>query len=476
MGCGEIITELANGDQTKVVGNGKPTTNIIFSLRPWIEKLLRALGDEVVKTSTEALESRSRDESKLGPFLPEAVVLPRNSSEVSIALKIAREERVPVYPRGAGTGLTGGALAVQGGMCVDLSCMARISEIDPENLVAIVEPGVITGELQKEAEAMGLFYPPDPASLETCSMGGNIAENAGGPRALKYGLTVHYVLGLEVVLPGGDILWLGRRTKKGVTGYEMALGVVGSEGTLGVITRAALRLIPKPPAVITAMAFFPDEQDACKAVGQMIREGILPRVMELVDGEGVSVIREHVGFALPEGTMLLLETDGSEEGAWADMERAAEFAEGHGAREVIVAQDDRRARELWSARRSLAEVLPGSADDDVCVPRSAIPEAVARIREETGKLGSELVIFGHAGDGNLHFKIRQDDPERLRLTREAIYKIALELGGSLTGEHGVGLLKKDYISWELPRPSLELQRKLKAIFDPLGIMNPGKFM
>jgi len=449
-------------------------------MKPWIEKLLRTLGDEVVKTSPEALESRSRDESGLGPCLPEAVILPGNAGDVSAALRIAHEDGIPVYPRGAGTGLTGGALAVKGGICVDMSRMNRVLEIDPENLVAIVEPGVITGDLQRQTEAMNLFYPPDPASLETCSIGGNLAENAGGPRALKYGLTVHYVLGLEIVVPGGETVWLGRKTKKGVTGYELALAVVGSEGTLGVITRAALRLIPLPPAVVTAMAFFPQEQDACKAVGQMIREGILPRVMELVDGKGVSVIREHVDFALPEGAMLLLETDGPEEGALVEMEQAAGFAEGHGASQVLVANDEKRARELWSARRSLAETMdevwPGSADDDVCVPRSEIPGMVARARDEAGKLGSELVIFGHAGDGNLHFKIKQDDPEKLRLTREAIYRIALDLGGSLTGEHGVGLLKKDYISWELPRPSLELQRNLKAIFDPKGIMNPGKFL
>lgn len=451
-----------------------------MSLKPWIEKLLRALGDEVVKTSHEALESRSTDESGLGPFLPEAVLLPRNSQEVSATLKIAQEEGIPVYPRGAGTGLTGGALAVQGGICIDTSRMNRILEIDPENLVAVVEPGVITGEFQRQTEAVNLFYPPDPASLENCFLGGNLAENAGGPRALKYGLTVHYVLGLELVLPGGETIWFGRKTKKGVTGYETALAVVGSEGTLGVITRAALRLIPMPPCVVTAMAFFPKEQDACRAVGQMIRDGILPRVMELVDKKGVSVIREHLDFALPGGTMLLLETDGPQEGALAEMERAAGFAESHGASCVLVAQDERRARELWSARRCLAETMdevwPGSADDDICVPRSAIPEAVMRIRDEAGNLSSELVIFGHAGDGNLHFKIKQDDPEKLRLTREAIYRIALDLGGSLTGEHGVGLLKKDYISWELPGPSLKLQKKLKAVFDPKGIMNPGKFL
>lgn len=451
-----------------------------MSLKPWIKKLTRALGDNLVKTGPEALEARSKDESGLGSFLPEAVLLPEKTGDVSVALRIAQEERFPVYPRGAGTGLTGGALPVMGGLCVDANRMSRVLEIDPENLLAVVEPGVITGDFQAEADAQNLFYPPDPASLETCTMGGNLAENAGGPRALKYGLTIHHVLGLELVIPGGEVLWLGRKTKKGVTGYEMALAVVGSEGTLGVITRAVLRLIPKPPRVVTAMAFFPEEQDACRAVGQMIREGILPRVMDMVDARGVSVIRERVGFALPQGTMLLLETDGSEEGAWTEMERAAEFAEGHGASQIIVAQDEKHTRELWSARRSLPEALdeawPGSADDDVCVPRSLIPETVLRIRDEAGKLGSELVIFGHAGDGNLHFKIRQDDPENLRLTREAIYRIALELGGSLTGEHGVGLLKKDYISWELPGPTLELQRKLKALFDPRGIMNPGKFL
>ncbi len=454
--------------------------DIISPLKPWIDKLLRALGDEVVKTSSEALESRSRDESGLGPFLPEAVILPRNPGDISAALEIARDERVPVYPRGAGTGLTGGALAVQGGLCVDTSRMNRILEIDPENLIAVVEPGVITGTLQAEAESQNLFYPPDPASLETCSIGGNIAENAGGPRCLKYGLSVHYILGLEMVIPGGEVLCLGKRTKKGVTGYETAFVVAGSEGTLGVITKAVLRLIPKPPCVVTAMAFFPNEQDACRAVGQMIKEGILPRVMDMVDERGVSVIRERVGFTIPQGTMLLLETDGPEEGAWAEMERVAGFAEGHGASQIIVAHDEKRSRELWSARRSLSEAMdeawPGSLDDDVCVPRSEIPQAVSRAREEAGKLGSELVIFGHAGDGNLHFKIKQDDPDALRLTREAIYRIALDLGGSLTGEHGVGLLKKDYISWELSRPSLQLQRKLKAIFDPLGIMNPGKFL
>ncbi|MGB9590198.1 MAG: FAD-binding oxidoreductase, partial [Candidatus Hydrothermia bacterium] len=239
-------------------------------MKPWIEKLLRELGDEVLRTNREALESRSTDESGLGPFLPEAVILPRNAKDVSATLKIAQDNRIPVYPRGAGTGLTGGALPVRGGICVDTSRMNRILEIDPENLIAVVEPGVITGQLQSEAEALNLFYPPDPASLETCTLGGNLAENAGGPRALKYGLTLHYVLGLELVLPGGETIWLGRKTKKGVTGYELAVAIVGSEGTLGIITKAALRLIPLPPSVVTAMAFFPQEQDACRAVGQMI--------------------------------------------------------------------------------------------------------------------------------------------------------------------------------------------------------------
>ncbi len=440
----------------------------------WLAELERALPGRVI-VDEDALERVSRDESELGPFRPQALVLAKGVEDVSKTLSLAEELGFPVYPRGAGTSLVGGPLPVKGGVVLELASMDDVLEFPADDLYVLVEPGVITGQLQALVEEEGLFYPPDPASLDSCTIGGNVATNAGGPRALKYGVTANWVLGLEVVLPGGQVRWFGRRTKKGVTGYELHKLFVGSEGTLGVITKVALGLIPKPPAVATALALFEDERKAARGVWEVLRRGVLPRTLEFLDLECLEALGRF-GEPGQWGAAIILETDGSPEEAWAQLERAGEILEGLGMAEIRVAENEAQRRRVWERRRLLAptlEELWGGVDDDVCVPRSKVPEAVEGVRRIAQRLGCRAAVFGHAGDGNLHLHIKCEDPKALRQFRESLYRLALSLGGSITGEHGVGLLKKGFASLEIKDPAPFL--KLKALFDPKGVMNPGKW-
>ena len=427
------------------------------------------------------------DESGLPAMPPDWVVEARSAEEVTVVLRVAGELGVPVTPRGAGTGTTGGALAARGGIVLSTARMQRVLEIDAGDLVARVEPGVILGALHAQVEEQGLFYPPDPASLESCSIGGNVAENAGGPRAFKYGVTREYVLGLEVVRHGGERLRIGRRTAKGVTGYDLVGAFVGSEGTFGVVTEATLRLLPRPAGVATLLALFPSAATAAAAVTAVLRQGYRPRTLELMDRATIDHVRPKAPTLLPvgAGAALIIELDGDLESLEPGLLRCGEACEGVGALEVLVASDERERRRLWEARRqaspALREAHRKKVAEDIVVPRGAIPEMLARVERVGARHRLATATFGHAGDGNLHVNFLTDedpaDPAvaaRLEAAVAELFAETVALSGTLTGEHGVGLTKRAYLGLEQPAGVRDLEERLKHAFDPRGLMNPGK--
>ncbi len=452
------------------------------------ERLSQELGaSKVIRPDAARLDDYGRDESGLGPYPPECAVLCDTREEVEAVLALALEQRVPVTPRGAGSGMVGGALPVRGGVVLSVERMQRIIEIDGDDLVAVVEPGVILGDLQDAVDAQGLFYPPDPASLAMCSIGGNAATDAGGPRAFKYGVTRHYILGLEVVLMGGEVIRCGRRTSKGVTGYDLVGGFVGSEGTFGVTTELTLKLLPKPAAVATMLAVFDSMATAGRAVDAMLHKGYRPRTIELMDKLSIDHVRPHVRyqFARDAGAVVLVELDGDPEGLESALLRAGELCEQSGATDVVVAKDERDRRDLWDARRrtspSLKQAHRHKINEDICVPRGQLPEMLARIERIGERCGMPIATFGHAGDGNLHVNILCDEDRtrapiaaRIDAAVQALFEDTIELRGTLSGEHGIGLTKKDYIPLEQSARLVEWQRRWKAMWDPNDLLNPGK--
>jgi len=449
------------------------------------DRLVALLGSRRAVSDPERLEPYGQDESGLGSYPPDAVALVESAAEVREVLSMAAMDRVPVTPRGLGTGMTGGALPVQGGVVLCAERMARIKEIDRANLVAVVEPGVITGRLQDAVEEEGLFYPPDPASLDSCSLGGNVAENAGGPRAFKYGVTREYVLGLELTLMGGQTMRIGRRTVKGVTGLDLVALVVGSEGILGVVTEITLKLLPRPQAVTAFIAQFRDPVSACEAVTAMIAGGHRPRTLELLDGHVLDHLRRAGGWPVPveAGALLLVELDGEAEALEGQMLAAADLCERGGAVEISVATDEARRRQMWEMRRNanpaLKEQHRFKVSEDIVVPRAAIPEMVRRLDRLAAEHDVLIATFGHAGDGNLHVNVLCDDEQALARVEPVlvgIIKHALDLGGTLSGEHGIGIAKRRFMELEQPPDLLQLQRELKRVFDPRGLLNPGKLL
>jgi glycolate oxidase len=430
------------------------------------------------------LEAYGRDESDLGTFPPDVAVVVETAEEIRTIFAIASRHRVPVIPVAARSGKSGGVLALSGGIAVSLERLNRILEISPEDLVARVQPGVITGQLQAEVEKHGLFYPPDPNSLEMCTLGGNVAENAGGPRALKYGVTREYVLGLTAVLPTGEIVRLGKRSIKGVAGYDLTALLVGSEGTLGVVTEITLKLLPRPRHVATALVVFATVDDAARAVTKVLTAGILPRCLELLDDVSLAAAAKTSPYRFPDGAgaALLVETDGNdEEGVFGEIVRLAEVVQEDAQGDVIVAQNEAQRRDIWETRRYLSVNLkslhPLKLSEDIAVPRSKIPEMVARAKAIGVRLGLTVATYGHAGDGNLHCNVLFDRAEERPKVDEAVAEIlrgAVDLGGTITGEHGVGLSKRDFLEYEQGAEVVALERRLKAVFDPLGILNPGK--
>ena len=418
-------------------------------------------------------------------YLPDAVLFPQNALEIAAILKLANEDGFFVIPRGAGSGMTGGSLAVQGGVILVTSRLNRILTIDKDNLIAHVEPGVVTGQFHKAVEKEGLFYPPDPSSSDFSTLGGNLAECAGGPRAVKYGVTRDYVLGLEAVLPTGDIIRTGVQTAKGVVGYDLTRLFVGSEGTLGIITRITLRLLPLPEAVRALMAVFDKIETAAETVAEIVRSGIIPRTIEFMDNASIRCVENHLKTGLPveAGALLLIEEDGRSSEVDLLIQQIEKLCRSQGAKQVIIAQTKADRENLWKARKAISPALfqygPDKINEDIVVPRSRIPDMVRKINALRDETGLTMVSFGHAGDGNIHFNIMLDKKNEADLQKaqgaiEALFDYTLELGGTISGEHGVGITKAPYMAKEIGDVELELMKKIKRLFDPHGILNPGK--
>lgn len=417
---------------------------------------------------------------------PQVVVMPESAEQISAILTLANAERIVVTPRGSGSGLSGGAVPAVGGIALSLARMNRILEIDTGNAVAVVQPGVITGELQAAVERVGLFYPPDPSSLSVSAIGGNVAENAGGARCLKYGVTSDYVTGLQVVLPTGEIIRTGGRMVKNVTGYNLRALFTGAEGTLGVVTEITLRLLPKPKYALTALAVFPRLDDATQAVVKIMNTGLIPASVELMDQITMQCVEDllHMGLPTDAEALLLFAVDGNyEQIVQAELASIAEVCTAQGATVVRTARTAEESAQLWKARRSVSPALarrrPNKLGEDVSLPRTAIPAMVRAVREIAARYQLLIPVFGHVGDGNLHPNILCDrrDPEelrRVRLAAAAIFAEAIRLGGTLSGEHGIGLLKKEFLVQDLGAAQVEAMRRIKAALDPHHILNPGK--
>ncbi|OGW46362.1 MAG: glycolate oxidase subunit GlcD [Nitrospirae bacterium GWC2_57_9] len=451
-------------------------------LKPSVIKELKGIvGPDNLFTSPEELLVYSYDATRQ-ESPPWAVARPASTREIAEILVLANRELFPVVPRGAGTGMSGGSVPVQGGLVLSLERMNRIVEIDGNDLVAVVEPGVVTGDLQREVESRGLFYPPDPASHEFCTIGGNVAECAGGLRAVKYGVTKDYVLGLEVVLPTGEIIRTGARTVKSVAGYDLTKLIVGSEGTLGIATSIILKLLPLPESVMTLSAFFADPDQAAGAAAAVIARRILPRALEFVDQGALRAVEAYLQDDLSGGAaaMLLVEVDGTPESCFREISRVHEVMTGAGAMRVARAETEADRERLWKARRSISPALyrikPAKLNEDIVVPRSRIPDILRAVGRIGRRHGLQIVNFGHAGDGNIHTNVMFDEPDREK-ARSAVREILREtvrLGGSISGEHGIGLAKAAYLPLELGPGSLALMKKIKQTFDPNNVLNPGK--
>lgn len=450
-----------------------------------LRELEKIAGRDSVLATPEDLAVYGYD-STFEDHAPDVVVLPFTNEQVSQVIQLAAQERIPVVTRGMGSGLAAASVPFQGGIVLTTTRMNHILEIDTHNTTAHVQAGVITASLQAAVEKFGLSFPPDPSSNRHSTIGGNIACNAGGPRCLKYGVTGDYVLGLTVVLADGHILRTGGKLVKDVVGYDLTALFTGSEGTLGVITEALLRLTAKPRFASTALIEFSELENATQTVNLILSSGIVPAAIELMDETAIACIDEamHLGLPLDVEAILLVETEGADKATvLSEMEGVAEICHQSGARKVTVAREEGERSLLWQARRSVSPALarkaPNKLGEDITVPRSAVPEAVRRIKAISAKNGLPIVIFGHAGDGNLHPNILFDkrNPEQWAKVQQMaaeVFSISLELGGSLSGEHGVGALKRPYLQQALGPLSIEMQKRIKAAFDPLNILNPGK--
>jgi len=466
----------------------------MIEYRPVTDRVVEALrqiaGQANVLVGDEALEPYTHDETVGLRADPEVVVKVTSAEQVSRVLMLAQQERIPVTPRGAGYGLSGGAVAVHGGIVLSTEKMNRILEIDRENLMVTVEPGLITGELHRAVEAEGLFYPPDPASLDSCSIGGNVAEGAGGPRAVKYGTTKDYVTGLEAVLPSGQIVTMGGKLVKNVTGYSLIQLLIGSEGTLAVVTRIILRLLPLPKVQVDLLVPFDDFQAAADTVSAIIAHRILPTTMEFMEQDSMLAVERLLQKPVPfsdAAAHLLIQLDGNlQEAVDAEMEIVGDLCLENGARDVLVAQDRPTRDRLWEARRMIIDALnqesPVNHMEDVVVPRAEIPQLLMGIKEIAGRRGVRIVSFGHAGDGNVHVNVLKDriaDEQWAELqpaVTEEIYRLSLSLGGTITGEHGIGATRRRYLRLALDEAQIDLMRQIRAAFDPNQILNPGKIL
>ncbi|OHD67765.1 MAG: hypothetical protein A2W19_13130 [Spirochaetes bacterium RBG_16_49_21] len=451
------------------------------------KELTLLLGASKVVTDKEILGAYSRDETSDLSAMPDILVRAGSADDVSRTLRFCYEHSIPVLPRGAGTGVTGGAVPVAGGVVLSLEKMNRIIEIDKENMVAVVEPGAVTRHIQDAAKAEGLMYPPDPASLESCSIGGNVAENAGGPSAVKYGTTKDYVLGLEFVLPDGSIIATGGKIVKNATGYNLAGILIGSEGTLAVITKIYLRLIPAPLLTCDMLIPFPSITEAINAVYSILSHRIVPATIEFMEQGAIDLAAQFLNKEIPypeAGAHLLVRIHGGSEGdIYADIEKIGALPDVD-ADKIIIAQSPVQQERLWKARRCIREAIqavsPVFLAEDCVVPRSKIPEFLVELKKYFESKSLRSVMFGHAGDGNVHIDVLKGDMDYdlwkggLPELKRQIYQRAIALGGTITGEHGIGFIRKEYLPMALSREEIELLKRIKKAFDPKGLLNPGK--
>jgi glycolate oxidase len=448
-----------------------------------MNQIIDDLPDIKISTAPEDLICYGFDASGLEAS-PSAVIWPANTEEVVEVVRYAYERNIPLVPRGAGTGMTAGAVPLKGAVILSFEKMNRILEIDSENLDVLCEPGLINGKLQRELKWMGLFYPPDPASMNFCTIGGNVAENAGGPRALKYGVTKDYVMEIESVLPNGRTITTGVKTSKGVVGYDLVSLLVGSEGTLSVFTKIRLKVLPLPEGVITLLAIFDNLESSGESVSKIISSKIIPRTLEFMDHETIRAVENFKPAGLPDDVeaVLLIELDGHPATITKEAERIVDICWNLGGK-VEMAEDEDARDSLWAARRAVSPALyhinPTKINEDIVVPRNMIPEMLKRLKKLSQESGIKIVNFGHAGDGNIHVNIMVDRNNKEEYKKgmglvEQIFKDTLSLGGTISGEHGIGLTKASYIGMEISRTELEIMESIKKVFDPKRILNPGK--
>ncbi|MGF7232630.1 FAD-binding oxidoreductase [Arachidicoccus sp.] len=447
------------------------------------------IGESNVFADEETLQHYSHDETERLSYLPSVVLKPRTTEEISAVIKLCNEHKIPVTPRGAGTGLSGGALANYGGVLLSIERMNKILEIDERNLQIITEPGVITEVLQEAVKEKGLFYPPDPNSKGSCFIGGNIAENSGGPKAVKYGVVKDYVLNLEVVLPTGEIIWTGSNVLKNATGYNLTQLIVGSEGTLGIVTKIVLRLIPFPKYDLLMLAPFASVEKASEAVSAIFRAGFTPSAMELVEINALKITSKLLGsHAVPVNddieAHLIIEVDGNNmDVLMQEMEAIATLLQDFEAGEIFFADDAQQKEELWKIRRRAAEAvkLDGyTIEEDTVVPRAELPKLIRGVKALGAKHNFEVVCYGHAGDGNLHIRIKKEgipnsfENQEMTAILEELFKLVYNLGGTISAEHGIGLIQKRYMPIVFNEVQLNLMRGIKKTFDPNNILNVGK--
>ena len=458
------------------------TTELINSFK-------KITGDNYVLSDEETLHHYSHDETENLHFLPDIVIKPRTVNEISAIMKICNTHKIPVTPRGAGTGLSGGALPHLGGVVLSTERMNSILKIDERNLQVTTEPGVITEVLQQAVKEKGLFYPPDPASSGSCFIGGNISENSGGPKAVKYGVVRDYVLNLEVVLPTGEIIWTGANVLKNSTGYNLTQLIVGSEGTLGIVTKIVLRLIPHPKYDLLMLVPFKKLEQAGEAVSAIFRAGFIPSAMELVEKNGLKIVSAFVdSSAVPVSddteAHLIIEVDGNNmDVLMKEMEAISEMLIQYDIGEIYFADDARQKAELWKLRRKVAEAVKIAGytiEEDTVVPRAELPSLIYGVKELGRQYNFDVVCYGHAGDGNLHIRIKKEgtpnsygDAEMTKCLR-ALFELVKKLGGTISGEHGIGLIQKEYMDIIFTEKQLDIMRKIKITFDPNNILNAGK--
>jgi len=454
-----------------------------------INKLKEIVGNQFVFYDDENLEKYSHDETEDLKYIPEVVVKPSTPEEISHIFKLCNQNNIPLTPRGAGTGLSGGALPFNNGVLLSMERFNKILNIDEDNLQSTVEPGVITQVFQEAVKEKGLFYPPDPASKGSCFIGGNLAENSGGPKAVKYGVTKDYVLNLEVVLPSGDIIWTGANVLKNSTGYNLTQLMVGSEGTLGIITKAVFKLIPYPKFDLLMLVPFFNTEDACKAVASIFKAGVTPSGLEFLERDALLWGSEYIGdktFSIPESIQahLLIEVDGNNlDILYKDCETIYKVLENYNCDEILFAENSVQKDRLWKIRRVVGEAVKNKSiykEEDTVVPRAELPKLLNGVKEIGKKYGFKSVCYGHAGDGNLHVNIIKDNMtdkawnNQLPIGIREIFELCVELGGTISGEHGIGLVQKKYMNIPFSNTLLQLQKEIKILFDKNGILNPDK--